>query len=392
MKKRRSPRKNPVAVAATAAAGAMRDAITATHDATKEKFGINTEKSSNIPENTRGKPEAPLPVTSAGSPEDDGWITVSRKQKKETVKKTGTAAQVPDSFKVPKKLRNFWFRSGACLRCGSCNHKIRDCVLSRPGYDNQSESRRKQQAPDKSYLEAAAPAATPVTGRKRKRLSRTGETPEEKIQKVSQGQKRKFDYAVVDKDAITLCIIRKNLEHVKRAEFDEVVTLLNTEMLNMALEGSPAPIILGSVYNTSFAAFAVKDKKAEKFLKTQVPISTQGKLLCLRYEELTQARKPAITLTGHVQGATADMEKTKLGKFIDVMRKQQGIGGDLKVVGLNKAKYGAILVLQVDETALQDLQKNGMLINVGCAGNILLTSRKQKDARSTAEEAPPGVD
>lgn len=180
-----------------------------------------------------------------------------------------------------------------------------------------------------------------------------------------------------------MCVVRQNLEHVRRAEFDEVVALLNEKLLNMSTQKETLPVVEAFVYNSEYAAFATKDANTDAFLRAQVPQCTEGKLICLRIDELTKARKPAIILTGHLQGITAKMEKNKLNSLVNVMREKQGMRGELRIVGSNKTTTGAIIVVKADETALEDLKNNGNLLNVGFAGNILLTRRQQKS------EAPP---
>jgi len=145
-----------------------------------------------------------------------------------------------------------------------------------------------------------APKTTSETSRKQD--EKTGHTPEAKSARKETKKEKKFTYADVTKKVTSVVLVRKNLEHVSKAEFNAVVTAMNSTMLDMAKRGEALPNIVSWVYNSKFAAFAIEDDKTENFIKTQVSTNTEGKIICMRLQDLHATRKPAITLTGHIQG------------------------------------------------------------------------------------------
>ena len=105
---------------------------------------------------------------------------------------------------------------------------------------------------------------------------------------------------------------------------------------------------------------------------------TEGRIICMKLQDLHEARKPAITLTGHVQGPTAEMSKENLQTLMDAHCRSKGLKGVIKIVGKNKTNTGVILVLQTDQLHHEEICTQGNLISMGCAGQVLFSEKKGK--------------
>ncbi len=384
----------------------------------KGKDGGNGKvKGQGATQNQKPNPKPKLPLT----PEHEGHVRPAEALKdfKIPKKAQGTNSEasakegVPESEVIPDHLVRLWLSQRRCLVCGDSKHFKRNCphrpVDAQLKENEKKASKSKAKAKDKKAkhtgsketvtadeAEGGGGEATTTTGGERKRPhsgSPTGVTPDSKkpatepqgdvevsekstadgkTAKNSKPASARFSFATEEpeENTLTLVIVNKDGENVRRSVFDKLQAEVNKRLLAKMKAGEESlPDIIGWWYANAFSTVRVKE--LNDTLEINEACEALG-LMTVEKSEWQETRGPSKVISGFLRGVVATMSEDDIMDIVSDQKDTRGIRGRLELFGFRRTEEGGVLRLKADALTLEDLEKKAnWTLNFLASGRVL---------------------
>ena len=277
-----------------------------------------------------------------------------------------------------------------CLRCKQVGHKSDACPKSSPRADASRLNRP---------AERQAPTMTSLGAKKRPREagSSTGYTPETK-RAATATSSSKFSYAQTAQGAMSLVVFHQDRRPVTAKEQENLEDEYNAYLIREATATTAAdwlPEIAAlrgaKILGRQVVVIDAKEERTATWVTDWVKrLAVLEGSSALSVEPMDNFRRRDLRkMTGFARGATGQkMKEEALLLLLRVSARRKGITGQIELSKVTPTPTGAVLTIEVDLTALEEMAQAGNILNVGSSGDVKFqeTARRAGSLRMEAEK------
>ena len=284
-----------------------------------------------------------------------------------------------------RELKREWRRSGACLLCGSKDHKLVGCKLYNADHDrSKAKGATSSDKPGKgSNIKPNEGKTGRGTKRGRTDAGPSGDTPPSKKPGISQktpdmrSARKKFTYAEAATGAREMVFLTTEMNHIGRKEFQAIQDAVDDMAFDAVKKGGDKPMNPEKWnYNSSYATVYLADDKTVSIMKTVVD---KLGLRMMNIEDLKIIRRPTKMFTGLLTGAAARRDMGVLEEYVKYEARTRNIIGRIEVAGEMPCSSGnKILRLKVDDIAEEGLRRCNYELYIGTSGKVKFSDVRDK--------------
>ena len=342
----------------------------------------------------------------------DGWQLAERRRpaakSSASTSSASSTSGAPSRFKTSKGAASTSKHTG-CFNCGEeghlaakCKRPVR-CHRCRQEGHKTDACPKSSPRPDAARLnrpsEKTAPTMTSLGAKKRPREtgSSTGYTPETK-RATTAATASKFSYAQTALGARSLVVFHQDRRPVTAKEQENLEDEYNAYLIREATATTTAdwlPEIAAlrgaKILGRQVVVIDAKEERTATWVTDWVKrLAVLEGSSALSVEPMESFRRRDLKrMTGFARGAMGQkMKEEALLLLLKLSAKRKGITGQIELSKVTPTPTGAVLTIEVDVTALEELAQAGNILNVGSSGDIKFqeTARRAGSLRMEAEK------